>query len=126
MQFVLILLRILFVGLLTFIGLDIAFLFRLSPIGSDYTGPILGFSIGITIIAVETRLRPIFRKTTFAIITGLVIGLTTSYILTQIIGASFLINNLEPQWFETIKLLITFAYNCILVIHVFIENFFKI
>lgn len=110
MLFVLILLRTIFVGLLTFIGYgyDIASIFRTSPIGNDYTGPILGFSIGIIIIAVETRLRPVFRKTTFAIITGLVIGLTTSYLLTQIISASFLVNNLEPKWFEIIKLFITF------------------
>lgn len=108
MLFVLILIRTLFVGLLTFIGYDIASIFNSSPIANEYTGPILGFSIGIVIITVETKLKPIFRKTTFAIITGLVIGLTLSYLLTQILGASFLINNLEPKWFETIKLLITF------------------
>jgi uncharacterized protein YacL len=108
MLFVLILIRTLFVGLLTFIGYDIAAIFKSSPIGNEYTGPILGFSIGITIIAVETRLKPIFRKTTFAIIIGLVIGLTSSYLLTQILSASFLLNKSENNWFPTVQLLITF------------------
>lgn len=109
MTFVLIILRIIFIGLLTYIGYDLAAIFINSPIGHQYSGPILGFSIGVIIIAVEVRLRPIFRKTTFAIITGLVIGLTVSYILIQIIGASFILSSDEPKWFETIKLLITFT-----------------
>jgi uncharacterized protein YacL len=107
MLFVLIILRILFICLLTFIGFDIAAIFKETLLGNEYSGPILGFSIGVVIIAVETKLRPVFRKTTFAVITGLVIGLTSSYLLIQIISASFIKDN-EPKWFETVKLLITF------------------
>ncbi|PCJ58477.1 MAG: hypothetical protein COA79_13235 [Planctomycetota bacterium] len=76
---------------------------------SPIVGPTIGFAISILIIIVETQLKPIFKKTTFAIIIGLIIGLSASYLLNEIILALINEKNMSQDNIKTLRLIITFT-----------------
>ncbi len=103
MFFFIALLKFLFICFMTILGFTLSDFYSTSAFGNAYNGPLTGFTIAVIIVFLETKFKPIFKKTTFSIILGLIIGLTTSYLLVMLINT--FINS--PKWIEVLRVFIT-------------------